>query len=123
MLKFRNVKETSFVMTSTVDLFGGVEIHLTTKTKTAILMLFFILGFSVRLTLFYSCNSFKPLRCVTSVPHQNCSFSRRISLISSFDRDSVFVKKTFTITNRKYYLKVTIGLLHFSMKHVTILEE
>ena len=45
LLKFRNVKETSSVMTSTVDLFGEVEIHLRTKTKTAILMLFFTLVF------------------------------------------------------------------------------
>ena len=78
--------------------------------------------FSVHLTRFQSCDPFKCLCWVTSVPHQIFSFFRRISLISSFVKDSVFLK-TPRITNHKY-LKGTIeSLLHFSMKCFSILQE
>ena len=89
------------------------------RTKTVLWKYSF--DFSVRLTRFQSCNSFKPLCWVTSVPHHNFSFFRRRSSISSFDRDSVFVK-TSRITNCKY-VKGTIGSLHFSVRCFTILQE
>ena len=110
-IRTNDVKATSFVLTSIMRLLDGVLLRFEYHS----------FGFSVRLTRFQSCDPFKPLCWVTSVPHQNCSFFRRRSSISSFDGDSVFVK-TSRITNRKY-LKGTIGSLHFSMKCFTILQE
>ena len=117
-IRTNNVKATSFVLTSIMHLLGGLLLRFE-KRKPFFQNIILLVWFSVHLTRFKSCDPFKPLCWVTSVPQQNFSFFRKRSSISSFDRDSVFVK-TSRITNREY-LKGTIGSLHFSMKCFTIL--
>ena len=99
-IRTNNVKATSFVLTSIMHLLGGVLLRFE-KRKPFFQNIILLVWFSVHLTRFKSCDPFKPLCWVTSVPQQNFSFFRKRSSISSFDRDSVFVK-TSRITNREY---------------------
>ena len=108
------LKATSFVLISIMHLLGGYCYVLNSKNCSLKISSFFVFcfGFSVRLLRLQSCDLFKTLCCVTSVPYQHFTFSTIRSSISSFNKDLVFVKIS-TITNRKY-LKGTIGWLHFS---------
>ena len=106
------LKATSFVLISIMHLLGGVLLRFEQQKLFFKNFFFFCFGFSVRLLRLQSCDLFKTLCCVTSVPYQHFTFSTIRSSISSFNKDLVFVKIS-TITNRKY-LKGTIGWLHFS---------
>ena len=57
----------------------------------------------------------------TSVAHQIFCFSRGISSVSSFNIDSVLVKKEHPGYCKE--LKGTIGSFHFSTKCFTVLQE
>ena len=64
---------------------------------------------------------FKKTYMLTNVAHQICCFSWGISSISSFNIDSVFVKKEHPGYCKE--LKGTIGSFHFSTKCFTVLQE